>query len=126
MREPLEEHSILYDARVAIGLNPNEVDEDFDVSIISAINTSISELAQLGVGELGAFTVTTGQETWYDFLGEEYLYLHAFAKNYVELNTRLLFDPPQSGSLSSALEEQLRKATFNVQTAIEAHENSEE
>lgn len=122
----IKEHKILSDVRIAIGLNPDEVDEDFNSSIISAINTSIAELAQLGLKELGEFTVQSGNETWADFIGEDYLYILSFARNYVELNSRMLFDPPQSGALNSTLEEQIRKAIFNVQTAIELHELKED
>lgn len=114
-------NSILSDVRQYIGLNPDEVDKFFDSQIISDINTSIAELAQLGLGELGQFTVQGGSETWADLLGEEYVYVFAFAKNYVEINTKLLFDPPQSGSLNSTLAEKLKKAEHNVMTAIELH-----
>lgn len=114
-------NSILSDVKKYIGLNPDEVDEFFDSSIISGINTSISELAQLGLRNLGEFIVQDASATWDELLGEEYAYVYAFAKNYVEINTRMLFDPPQSGSLSTTLKDQLAKATFNVQTAIEHH-----
>ena len=119
--KPLRENSILADVRGSLGLNPDEVDLDFDLQIKSAINTSIAELAQLGLRELGEFNIEDGSETWTDLLGEDYQYVYAFAKNYIEINTRLLFDPPQSGSLKSALDEQLKKAEFNVMTAIELH-----
>lgn len=118
----LRNNSILSDVRGALGLNPDEVDVEFDLQIKSAINNSIAELAQLGLGELGDFNIEDGSETWSDLLGTEYDYVYAFAKNYVEVNTRLLFDPPQSGALKAALDEQLKKATFNVMTAIELHE----
>lgn len=119
--EDLRNNSILSDVRGALGLNPDEVDAEFDLQIKSAINNSISELAQLGLGELGEFVVQDGSETWNNLLGEDYQYVYAFAKNYVDVNTRLLFDPPQSGALKAALDEQLKKATFNVMTAIELH-----
>ena len=118
----LRNNSILSDVRGALGLNPDEVDVEFDLQIKSAINNSIAELAQLGLGELGDFNIEDGSETWSDLLGTKYDYVYAFAKNYVEVNTRLLFDPPQSGALKAALDEQLKKATFNVMTAIELHE----
>lgn len=119
--EDLRNNSILSDVRGALGLNPDEVDAEFDLQIKSAINNSISELAQLGLGELGEFVVQDGSETWNNLLGEDYQYVYAFAKNYIDVNTRLLFDPPQSGALKAALDEQLKKATFNVMTAIELH-----
>ena len=118
----VQDNTILADAKLFIGLDPNEVDEEFDRVIISKINTSIARLAKLGLGTLGSFSVNTGNETWFDYLGEENLYILAFAKHFVELNTKLLFDPPQSGALSSAYEEQLKEAKDDIQTAIELHE----
>lgn len=121
----LKTNSILADIKDYLGLNPEDIDEDFNSQIISCINTSISELAQLGLGRLGAFNVENGSETWADFLGENYTYVFAFARNYIEVNTKLLWDPPQGGALKAALDEQLKKATFNVMTAIELHDIEE-
>lgn len=122
MSESLQEHTILYDVKAYVGLNPSEVDEDFDPIIVKKINKAIAKIAQLGVRNLGEFSVTTGNETWDDFLGDEFQYLRAFAIDYIECVTKMSFDPPQSGSLYSALEEEIRQATFDVQTAIESHE----
>ena len=113
--------TILSDVKKFVGLNPNEPDEFFDSTIMSAINTSIAELAQIGLRSLGDFTILSGSETWDDYLGENNNYLLALVKDYIQTNTRLIFDPPQSGSLSSALEERLKKTYFNIQTAIELH-----
>lgn len=113
--------SILHDVRGSLGLNPDEVDEEFDPQIRSKINTAISKLAQLGLGELGSFMVNSGDETWNDLLGEEYKYVYALAKNYIEVFVKLAFDPPQGGALKAALDEQFKTAEFDVMTAIELH-----
>lgn len=113
--------SILADVRGHIGYAPDEVDPEFDKQIIDHINTSIARLAQLGLGKLGDFLIRTGEETWSDYIGEDYQYVFAFAKDFIQVNARLKFDPPQSGSLKSSLEEELKTAEFNVMTAIEEH-----
>ena len=113
--------TILSDVKNYIGLNPEEIDPDYDKPIMDAINVAIGELAKIGLGHLGDFMVQSGQETWDAYLGEEYQYVRAFAVDYVELTAKLKFDTPQNGALKSALDEQLRKASDNVQTAIEYH-----
>lgn len=120
-----KDNTILSDVKKFLGLNPDEPDEFFDSIIIDAINTSISEIAQLGLLNLGDFIVETGDESWSDYLGIDNMYIFSFAKNYIQVNSKLIVDPPQSGSLSSSLEEKLKKATHNIQTAVELHNISE-
>lgn len=119
--EDLRNNSILSDVKGNLDLNPDEVDPDFDSKIISKINRAIARLAQLGLGELGSIMINDGSETWNDLLGEEYQYVYAFARNYVEVSTKLAFDPPQSGALKASLDEEFKTAEFDVMTAIELH-----
>lgn len=119
--EDLRNNSILSDVKGNLDLNPDEVDPDFDSKVISKINRAIARLAQLGLGELGSFMVNDGSETWNDLLGEEYQYVYAFARNYIEVSTKLAFDPPQSGALKATLDEEYKTAEFDVMTAIELH-----
>lgn len=119
--EDLRNNSILSDVKGNLDLNPDEVDPDFDSKIISKINRAIARLAQLGLGKLGSFMINDGSETWNDLLGEEYQYVYAFARNYVEVSTKLAFDPPQSGALKASLDEEFKTAEFDVMTAIELH-----
>lgn len=119
--EDLRNNSILSDVKGNLDLNPDEVDPEFDSKIISKINRAIARLAQLGLGELGSFMINDGSETWNDLLGEEYQYVYAFARAYIEVSTKLAFDPPQSGALKAALDEEFKTAEFNVMTAIELH-----
>ena len=115
----IKDNKILSDVKLALDLNPDEVDADFDKPIISKINNAIGELAQLGLRNLGDFLVESGDETWNDLLGEDYQYVYAFAKNYIEIAVKLQWDTPQGGALKAALDEQFKKAEFNVMTAIE-------
>lgn len=117
----VRDNSILSDTRGAIGYNPDDIDPEFDRQIKSHINTSIARLAQLGLGKLGDFNIEDGSESWNDYLGDEYRYLYAFAKDFIEITVKLKFDAPTSGALKASLEEQLKTAEFNVMTAIEEH-----
>ena len=117
----LKNTTILSTVKSALGLNPDEIDPDFDTPIRDKINTAIGKLAQLGLGELGSFLVSTGDETWNDFLGEEYLFVYAFATNYISVFVKLNFDIPQSGSEKAALDEEFKIAEQDVMTAIELY-----
>lgn len=113
---------ILADGKLAIGLNPDEPDEFFDQLIIDEINNAIGRLAQLGLLKVGDFIVSYDTEVWSDYLGTDNAYLLPFVKSYIQKKVKLNVDPPQSGTLCSALEQELDKLEFNIQTAIEMHD----
>lgn len=117
-------NTILHDVKVYIGLNPDVEDTTFDESIVIFVNSAIDDLARIGLGELGQFRLIEKNETWTDYLGDTYAFLVSSVKSYICIYTRLHFDPPQ-GSIQSALDEQLRKLEFTIQTAIEQLEISE-
>lgn len=119
--EDLRNNSILSDVKNSLDYTPDEVDVEFDGNIIRKINTAIARLSQLGLGELGSFMVNDGSETWNDMLGEDYQFVYAFAVEFIEVSVKLAFDPPQSGALKAALDEEYKTAEFNVMTAIELH-----
>lgn len=119
--EDLRNNSILADVKDSLDYTPDEVDTEFDGNIIRKINTAIARLSQLGLGELGSFMVNNGSETWNDMLGEDYQFVYAFAVEFIEVSVNLAFDPPQSGALKAALDEEYKTAEFNVMTAIELH-----
>ena len=73
----------------------------FDADVVLFINSALMALSQIGVGQIG-FTISGTDETWSDFLSSRDD-LEA-AKNYVYLSTRLVFDPPSSGSVIGSYE----------------------
>lgn len=118
------ENAILHDVKEYIGLNPDVEDTTMDDSITIFINSAMDDLARIGVGQIGGFRVETKAETWDDYLNDEQKFLLSSVKAYVSIYTRLHFDPPQ-GSIQTALDEQLRKLEFTIQTAIELKDESE-
>lgn len=118
------EASILKDVKQYIGLNPDVTDDTMDTSITMFINSAIDDLARIGVGHYGWFALESREETWNDYLGETYISLLSSIKSYVSIYAKLHFDTPQGGLLT-ALEEQLRKLEFTIQTAIELEDESE-
>lgn len=92
--------SILLTVKKGIGIDPSY--EAFDPDIIMHINSVLFILTQEGIGPKEGFNITGQDETWEDFLGESDTKLSA-VQSYVTLKTRLLFDPPQSGTLNEQI-----------------------
>lgn len=92
--------SILLTIKKGIGIDPSY--EAFDPDIIMHINSVLFILTQEGIGPKEGFNITGQDETWEDFLGESNTKLSA-VQSYVTLKTRLLFDPPQSGTLNDQI-----------------------
>lgn len=92
--------SILLTIKKGIGIDPSY--EAFDPDIIMHINSVLFILTQEGIGPKEGFNITGQDETWEDFLGESLNKLSA-VQSYVTLKTRLLFDPPQSGTLNEQI-----------------------
>lgn len=92
--------SILLTVKKGIGIDPSY--EAFDPDIIMHINSVLFILTQEGIGPKEGFNIAGQSETWEDFLGESNTKLSA-VQSYVTLKTRLLFDPPQSGTLNEQI-----------------------
>lgn len=92
--------SILLTVKKGIGIDPSY--EAFDPDIIMHINSVLFILTQEGIGPKEGFNITGQDETWEDFLGESNTKLSA-VQSYITLKTRLLFDPPQSGTLNEQI-----------------------
>lgn len=96
-------------------LNLAEEDIAFDMDIIMHINSVFSDLNQLGVGPDLGFMIEDESTTWDAFLGSDPRLNHV--KTYVYLRVRMLFDPPQTGFHTQAMQEQITKLEWmlNVQ-----------
>lgn len=94
--------SILLDIKHRVG--PSAEYEYYDVDIIDAINTAFSILTQLGAGPEEGFEVVDETATWDDFISDKTV--KGLVRTYVYNKVRLIFDPPNSGSVASAMDEQ--------------------
>jgi hypothetical protein len=81
--------------------------DSFDGQLIPLINTFLFRSAQFGVGKRG-FRITGPNETWDDFIETDAEYFVAL-KNYIAIRVRLIFDPPDSSALLTALKEEARE-----------------
>lgn len=92
--------SILDTTKKLVGIEPEYT--DFDIDIITHINTVFFTLQQLGVGPVGGYSIEGQEETWDEFVGTEQINA---VKSYMGLKVRLLFDPPGTSFAIKAVED---------------------
>lgn len=100
-----------------LGLSADYTAFDTDVTLL--INSAIMGLSQLGVCSPN-FQIVDGSETWNDLLGD-YIQngLLNSAIEYIYIRVRLVFDPPTSGYVTSALQKQLDEDTWRLRVQVE-------
>lgn len=92
------ENSILNTIKKLIGIDVEIT--DFDLDLITHINSVFFILYQLGVGPDTPFSITGADSVWSDFTND--IAKIELVKTYVSAKVRLMFDPPQSsGALES-------------------------
>ena len=90
--------------------------EYFDEDIVMYINSNLRTLNQLGVGVKG-FNISDKTAVWTDFLGENADNL-SMVKEFIQLNVRLIFDPP-AGSASSAYDKRIQELTWRLNVQVD-------
>lgn len=109
-------NSILLSVKKALGIQPEC--EDFNVEIITAINTVFSILTQIGVGPEEGFIVQDANDMWFDFIPSETNL--EMIRTYVYQRVRLIFDPPQNSFLVNALKDDSKELEWRSQVAAES------
>lgn len=103
------EDSILNTIKPLLGVDVEY--EAFDAEIIAGINSALMAIAQVGVGTPG-FYITGATETWGQFL-EGRTDLKAVV-TYVQLKAKLIFDPPESSSATTAINDILKEYEWRL------------
>ena len=98
-------------------LGPDADYDVFDQDVLIFINTAIATLTQLGVGPSEGFRVTGESETWSDFIGDRKDI--DSVKSYIYMKVRLAFDPPTSGTVSTAYEEACKEYEWRLNVAVD-------
>lgn len=104
--------SILNDTKKILGIESDYT--AFDVDIIMHINTVFSTINQLGIGPEFGFQITDATADWNDFLGADPDLRLNQIKTYIYLKVRLLFDPPTTSYLISAMEKQAEELEWRI------------
>lgn len=106
------ETSILSSVKKILGIAEDYT--AFDEDIIMHINTAFSTLTQLGVGPSEGFMIEDEDAVWGDFIGDDFQF--NAVKSYVGLRVRMLFDPPSTSYLITAMENQIRELAWRLST----------
>lgn len=93
-------------------LDISDEETHFDTDIIMHINSVFSILHQLGVGPDKSFSIQDDTATWDDFIEDDNNFNDV--KTYIYLKVRLLFDPPASSSVMSAMERQISELEWRL------------
>lgn len=117
--------SILKSIKKLLGISDDET--NFDSDIIMHINSAFATLNQLGVGPSKCFEIIDDTALWSNFIEDEPSFNNV--KTYVYLKVRLVFDPPMSSSVLSAMERQISELEWrlnvNASTELMEEENDE-
>ena len=110
MPNTIPDDSILANISKLLGI---QVDETyFDADILIHINTAFNRLCQLGVGPDTPYKITGTQETWSDFMPN--ISDYEAVETYIYLYVRLIFDPPTSGFVTSAIQAEMKELEWRM------------
>lgn len=101
--------SILKTVRQMIG--PSAAYDVFDLDLIISINAAFSRLCQLGVGPEIPYRITDVNNTWNEFIADGF---QEEVKQYIYLKTKMIFDPPASGTVAKSYEEQINMLEWTM------------
>lgn len=87
--------SILTSIKKLLGIA--EENTDFDLDIVTHINTVFMVLKQLGVGPEEGFIIEDKKTRWDDYIEDELVF--NTIKSYVYYKVKLLFDPPTNSTV---------------------------
>ena len=107
--------SILTSIKKLLGITEDYT--HFDADIIMHINSAISVLTQLGVGPDEGYRITSAEDTWSDFIGDDPRF--DMVKTYVFQKVRLMFDPPVSSSATEAAKNAIAEFEWRLNVATE-------
>lgn len=114
--------SILLSVKKIIGIEPDY--RQFDADLIIHINSVLSVLYQLGIGE-SSFVITDSNDKWTDFLGEQPTNLND-VKTYVALRVKMLFDPPTHSAVIESYNQIIKELEWRINVEVDPKENQNE
>ena len=112
--------NILSSIKKLLGIPTEET--AFDSDIIMHINSVFMILNQLGIGPTDGFTISDDYALWSDFIPDgQNLEL---VKSYMYMKVRLMFDPPSSSAVLTAMEKSISE--FEWRLNVQAETKTEE
>lgn len=98
------------------GLDPT-YDSDFDLDMITNINSSLATLTQVGVGPAEGFEITDENTTWEDYIGNDKRL--NFIKQFIYLDVKYAFDPPRTSFAFDAIEKQRDELLWRINVQVD-------
>lgn len=111
--------SILTSVKKMLGIA--EEYEHFDPEIIMHINSVLMVLTQIGVGPEEGFSIEDETSTWVDFISD--MSKLEAVKTYVHHRVKILFDPPQSGTVMEAMNRTISELEWRLNISAESAES---
>ena len=99
---------ILTEVKRMLSIDPSV--NEFDIDIVSHVNSAFFTLFQLGIGPSTPFSITT-DTTWASF---ETIIPKQVILDYLFLKTKLIFDPPTSSPLIEAMKDRISELEFRM------------
>lgn len=110
--------SILNNIKKLLGIDSD--DDSFDPDVMAMINSTIPALAQMGIGPVNGFIVTSADNKWIDWLVDPTINLEG-VKTYLYLKTKLIFDPPTNSTVIDAFNKNLQELEWRMMLAVETN-----
>ena len=109
------DESILTSIKKLLGITEDY--QHFDQDLIMHINSVLMTLTQIGVGPVGGMLITDDSTTWEEFAGE--VTDLGGIQSYVYLKVKLLFDPPQTSSVTEAINRQINELEWRLNFVVD-------
>lgn len=109
------EDSILTSTKKLLGLAADYT--AFDLDILTHLNAVFSELSELGIGPEDGLYVEDEHATWSELLVSDKKL--AMVKTYIHLKVKLLFDPPGTSFLLEAMNDQIARQEWRLNSLHE-------
>jgi len=106
--------SILTGVKQLLGIDSTYT--HFDPDIIAHINSVLFVLYQMGVTDT-PYKITGTTETWSNFLGDPSKL--ELVKSYVYLKCKKIFDPPTSGTIMTAIDEEIAELEWRISVEVD-------
>lgn len=89
----------------------------FDKDLVMHINSGFMILNQIGLGPSTPFHISGDEEKWSDFMSDVDRYLSVV--DWMYIRCRLIFDPPASSFVATALKEQQQELEWRLNVMAE-------
>jgi hypothetical protein len=106
---------ILKTIRAGLGILPDFT--DFDQELMTAINSALMAVNQLGIGPEEGLIIVNNQTTWAE-LFDEAINIEA-VKSYILLKCKLEFDPPGTSFLLEAVNRQITELAWRLMVEVD-------